>query len=865
MCVLSDIVPPKWGNQIPRIAKSHTLAASILMQYVLMQTGRRMQKNGYYKAEQSYEVISDEQSLIESNRVRNADEPWTGLAISGGGIRAASFAIGVLQLLASKNILKSFDYLSSVSGGGYASAALQWWWSKDRFSPPGVDASTFPFGRGRDGSRNVDNITKLLRWNGNYLTPGEGISVLAGVAVLVRSVLVNLFIWLSLLAGIFVALLGVGRYGPQWLGRNFVPNFNPDKFQITLGNPLSFLGIKGDWQGVHLDEITLSLLFAVIFWVAVAGLGYFLFATIVFSIASAIAPPDKNSSTVVRALKYLGVTLVGAASAWAFWVIYCNTGARTAPDDIALMGIAGFSALSCARLLFALHKTNYELRRHFEIYGGRWLAITACLLIITTLPILPYYLLSKSSALFGIVGALLAATGSFVAIFGNQVQTGKSSLFGKTSTVATIAAGLFLYAALVISYVTAEIYWKPSIIIAPSSTLSSVAPGIILSSVFGALVLAWLIGVNQLGLHRFYRDRLMEAFMPSSNSVKSNKTEASPNADGLRLTDIWRHTAKSEFPFPLFNTNAILIGEDDKQTAARGGDNFLLSPYHLGCSRTGWQKSESHQENFGAISVASAMAASGAAANAHSAYAGVGLTRSVLVATVMTALNLRLGLWIRSPSSARWWITPKLIHPALTYGMLRLGYNSKCDFLELSDGGHFENLGIYELARRRVEVIFAIDAEQDNDIAMPGLLNAVRRVRDDFNTEIKLENGLDRLSANQELDYPANARVSRFPFLVAEIDYGPAPKAIPKAPTRGVLIYVKASLLNGLDALLKEYRARYPDFPHQSTGDQFFDAEQFDAYRELGFYCAQEVCSTLHLANNSKSVEGILKAYRRSL
>jgi hypothetical protein len=47
-----------------------------------------------------------------------------GLAISGGGIRSSTFALGVLQGLAKSGVLAEIDYISAVSGGGYISSWL---------------------------------------------------------------------------------------------------------------------------------------------------------------------------------------------------------------------------------------------------------------------------------------------------------------------------------------------------------------------------------------------------------------------------------------------------------------------------------------------------------------------------------------------------------------------------------------------------------------------------------------------------------------------------------------------------------------------------------------------------------------------
>ena len=49
------------------------------------------------------------------------------LCLSGGGIRSAAFALGVLQALSAKHLLTHFHYLSTVSGGGYIGSWLQRW------------------------------------------------------------------------------------------------------------------------------------------------------------------------------------------------------------------------------------------------------------------------------------------------------------------------------------------------------------------------------------------------------------------------------------------------------------------------------------------------------------------------------------------------------------------------------------------------------------------------------------------------------------------------------------------------------------------------------------------------------------------
>ena len=59
----------------------------------------------------------------------------------------------------------------------------------------------------------------------------------------------------------------------------------------------------------------------------------------------------------------------------------------------------------------------------------------------------------------------------------------------------------------------------------------------------------------------------------------------------------------------------------------------------------------------------------------------------------------------------------------------------------------------------------------------------------------------------------------------------------------GLLLYLKLSVTGNESELIQRYRLTHPDFPHQSTLDQFFDQEQFEAYRQLGVHIAEGLFS----------------------
>ena len=170
--------------------------------------------------------------------------------------------------------------------------------------------------------------------------------------------------------------------------------------------------------------------------------------------------------------------------------------------------------------------------------------------------------------------------------------------------------------------------------------------------------------------------------------------------------------------------------------------------------------------------------------------------------------------------------------------------------MEISDGGHFENLGIYELVRRRVDLIIAFDGEADRATALPALVSLSRRIEEDFGAKLTLDSNLDELMpfASNEARYPNDAKFANIPCAKATIQYANDPSHTT------TLIYVKASLIDQAPFVAKGYRAQRPDYPNESTANQFYSPEQFDAYRELGIACTRRAVR-LHWA----TIAGILR------
>jgi hypothetical protein len=191
----------------------------------------------YYDRDKIEKLITEEKVSIAANRARDGREDWYGLALSGGGIRSAIFCLGALQALAAKNVMPSFDYTSSVSGGGYISAALHWLWKKDPAN--GTDEKSFPFGASR-GYRSGDDVKDgrlaYLRTHGQYLIPDERLSIWSLTAVVIRTLFLNLAVWLPVGAAAYVVAILPFRLMQHIPGIDNFPNL------------LSFV-MSARWQG----------------------------------------------------------------------------------------------------------------------------------------------------------------------------------------------------------------------------------------------------------------------------------------------------------------------------------------------------------------------------------------------------------------------------------------------------------------------------------------------------------------------------------------------------------------------------------------------------------------------------------------
>jgi hypothetical protein len=207
----------------------------------------------------------------------------------------------------------------------------------------------------------------------------------------------------------------------------------------------------------------------------------------------------------------------------------------------------------------------------------------------------------------------------------------------------------------------------------------------------------------------------------------------------------------------------------------------------------------------------------------------------------LAMLNIRLGYWLANPgqlvcSRKCFSIFDQLYFLQEMFGLMR----ESCETVYLTDGGHIENLGIYELLRRRCRLIIAVDAEADPEMSFRSFVALQRYARIDLDVSISLpwaaiRDGTRR--ASEEIaktgGVPPHTALHGPHCAIGEIIY--------PQDQKGILLYVKSSISGDENDYIVDYKRRFPTFPHETTADQLFSEEQFEVYRALGFHAADEL------------------------
>ena len=711
-----------------------------------------------------------------------------GLALSGGGIRSATFNLGVLQALCNSEMLEKVDYLSTVSGGGYIGTCMTTLLNSPSPSV-GLGPDTFPLGRRKiegSGDPAVEKEpVRRLRYFSNYLTAEGGFipKYLRPAMVFVRGVVLNFFLIVPYIVtlGILLALLfnirtlapGANQY-PVFFDFNVFSNVlessNRDynlaraelrKYAVAKTSDLNF---ASDQERIEWLERTNG-----------SDEGF-------DALKKKIETAKKPLATERRRIWILPV---------GFFVI--------------MIGLALLFRTCFSKPFKERYKFSKTLTWLFFISLG--------LVVLQLYGILIVYWKSweitawiASASVLSLVGPKLLKAGS-----GNG-GTGK-----KMVVKISLAIGLLLLVPLFILYLVGGV-------------IAYVSEGEvfqIISLIVGALVLAGInrrfINLNEISLHNYYRDCLSRAYMMHYDPGQQKVS----HRDNLKFSEL--DPGKS--PYHIVNTTLNLskrMPTENHKGDFRTGESFNFTKNWCGSAKTDYIKTKQYETVDPHIDLGTAMAISGAAANIGMAQKDIFVLR-----LLMGLLNIRLGYWALHPTEALKDI-PNLILRQFPGSFQAFrewfgAYSLLSRYINLSDGGHFDNIGVYELLRRRCQYIIVGDAEADTQMKFEAISYIMRLARIDFGIEIKID--LSDIKPDPVTGY------SRNHCAVGRIEY-------PEGDF-GYLLYFKASLTGDEPEHLNEYKVKHPHYPHQTTADQWFDEQQFEAYRELGYHVGKQTLAPL--------------------
>lgn len=344
---------------------------------------------------------------------------------------------------------------------------------------------------------------------------------------------------------------------------------------------------------------------------------------------------------------------------------------------------------------------------------------------------------------------------------------------------------------------------------------------------------------------------------PSTNEgwLSFNRQQLQAAFDGLiqPVPTSWRR------PLHVINMTLNLVHGESLAWQQRKAESFTVTPLHSGSfqipetDRTrpvyGYYRRTNQYAGDGGISIGTALAISGAAVSPN-----MGYYSSPLVTFLMTIFNVRLGWWLGNPGPAgedhyRLAYPKFAVYPIIAEA---LGLtDDRNSYVYLSDGGHFENLGLYEMVLRRCRLIVVSDASDDADFQFDNLGNAVKKVRIDFGIPIEFKSvgilprkekkkgafcavGTIRYSAVDEVDKIGQDKKPVLDEAGRKVQV-PAPD--------GIIVYIKPIFYGDEPRDVYHYAMTHETFPHESTMNQWFSESQFESYRKLGSYVVDTLCN----------------------
>lgn len=879
-------------------------------------------------------------------------DPWAkdgvGLALSGGGIRSATFGLGLIQGLARQGLLPRIDLLSTVSGGGYLGSFLGRLIQSKGKTIPGKKSPVKE--AAKDLVTGVDGPSFPLRWlreNGYYLAPnGSGDEGVMG-AITLRN-------WAAIWSVMAVFLLTI------------MLALNGLRLVVV---PMIFGGIGSLMDSADLSKKTCAMLNMLLprpwpvlgdhFWWSpwcVIPIPVLLLGVLPPAILYWLQPSSHDDrlrlklSLLALVMPCIGLILLSMATfhlldGWLLWggvglgasfiamgLYQCSAwlGARRiAPQTDGLVSQIRWQLshlLHAGLLLLALavtialgdtaSQTIYAVVREggwsgLQIWGGAMASALIALVplsrkVITMLPSgkekvkLPVTILALLVAMVLTVTLLLTLGTAVQAItWGfqppkepSQTQTAGSLLLRganlKNANISVRLKDVPTRATLdkTVTRDTSEVMVtlpaEQNLLLEVNPTTADRATGVSSANgslLFISLAVAALLSLicgrhlsflNRSSLATFYQNRLARTFLGASNPARREKNssvrEVMPG-DDLLWKDYQPHAHGGPLHIINVTINETVDGKSQVQQRDRKGLGMAVGPCAISVGvrhHAAWGSPEltgvamhgSHavfpEKGFKPenLTLSQWMGISGAAFNT-----AMGSRTSLGLSLLCGLFNIRLGYWWDSGLKRRekgwlgWLAYAFPVQGRMVNELLAKFPGTAAKLWFLSDGGHFENSGIYEMARRRVRYIVYSDAGADADYTFEDLANLTLKLRADFGAELEFFTAEEM----EKVGHPALVVWDRLkPDPDTGLMAGHGTLARIRYPEGGesLIIVVKPGLTGDEPLDLRYYKTGHPDFPQQSTMDQFFDESQWESYRKLGEHMALEI-----FAQGSKRME----------
>lgn len=712
---------------------------------------------------------------------------------SGGGVRSAAFNLGALQVLVEHGHLQKARYVAAVSGGSYIAAAIALVAKRD-----GADASDGKLLDRQPPFASGSPEEQYLRNRSSYMAPG-----LNGKLRLALRVVVGLLINVSLMLA-FLALVGAAL---ALLYRWWFPGLIDGMVDVK-GKPPAPCGGPDPVNGCHFSaDMTAWLVGPVL---ALLGLG------LLMSVISILSRPHKER--VREAWETWGLRLVLASVAAGVFLIglpvlvvvarnlggastETATNGKPPSEIVGTVGVTGIAGV----LLTALLQLRARVDEPARVLQG----------------------LGKMQRLWRSLGGGLRTVLAYV--------------------IAAIAGPLALVVFLV-AFVSASLTHT----------------GLLHWVVVGVLGL-WFAGLMLFGdltswsLHPFYRRRLWTAFALKrvAGDVDKELGRALEREYGNR--EMLSDTQPNGWPTFLVCA-AANISDPGATPPGRGVTSFTFSAYAIGGPLVGAMEMSAYERQIKHnrkrdFTLAAAVAMSGAALSPS-----MGKQTRWPLRFIMALANVRLGVWIPNPrhvaardmEAHRESYLPRSTKtvarrfyplPRATYLARELfGLNHvRQRYLYVTDGGHYENLGLVELLRRGCTHIFCFDASGGESFSSLG--DAVALARSELQVEIQID--------PEPLVPKGERRLADSDSVVGTITY-------PDGGPTGTLVYSRTVMTAKAPWDVHAYHEADAKFPHNTTADQLYTDQKFEAYRALGSTAARNAVRLMEAPHTADEVHGFV-------